>query len=221
MPSTSVTGTRTSSGVNSHNHQYQPIKKINNSTHSKVDHDDSTELSGVCPTCIHAYLDEYVFRILSDKEHRRFFLLRLFVLLCLIITAISIGYGSYVILSQQQSSAQQEQYYALARKIESATVLSVHSKKDALILTANLALYFCPNVTMWPNCAIPFSLFDSIASPLNRISLMRSISTAVVLQPSQVSDYEAFNYNYFVESNNYPTGKYIQFTFISFNILKL
>ncbi len=154
-------------------------------------------------------LQHYVhssFTFAINEEHLRFFILRLLVLLCLVITTISIGYGSFVVLSRLQNDAQKEQYYSVARKIESSTVLSVQSRKDALLLTSGLALHFCPNVTNWPNCAIPYHLFDTVSSPLHRISMMRSISTAPIVQPSQLAEFEAFNYDYYVKDGHYPSG---------------
>ncbi len=164
-------------------------------------------------------LDMNMFRLLSpaatstaasvnDKPSafQDFLTIRLFVLICLTITAVCMGYGSFYVLSQLQTAAQEEQYYALVRKIESATIGSVRNRRDALTLTGRLSLHFCPNVTMWPTCAIPFDLFDSVAESLRGTSSMRSISTAVLIQPSQITEFEDFNHEFYVKGNHYPSG---------------
>ncbi len=143
----------------------------------------------------------------QDAERKRIFWVRFFVLLCLVVTAVCIGYGFYLILSYQQSKAQQDQYYALARKIESSTINSVHSKKDAMLLAASMMLHFCPNATMWPNCNIPYGVLSSLATPLNRMSLIRSLSVATMVLPSQLSDFEAFAQEFYAKSNRQVSGE--------------
>ena len=152
------------------------------------------------------------------KEKTRIYWVRFFVFLCLVATAIIIGYGVYKTLSMQQESAQKEQYYSLARKIESSTLVSLHTRRDSLILTSSMMLHFCPNVTMWPNCNVPSSILGSIASPLSRMSLLRSLSIAAVVQPSQVASFEAFSYDFYVTSGRYPAGEDFHVFFFFFLI---
>ncbi len=143
----------------------------------------------------------------NSREKKRLLLLRICVLLCLAISAVSVGYGSYRVLSKLQASAQKEQYFALARKIESSTISAIDNKHDALLMTAQSSLYFCPNATMWPNCAIPFQLFDTTALPMHRIATMRSISTAVLVTPTQAPSFESFVASYYQASGFTTVGQ--------------
>ena len=175
--------------------------------------DKKIDSQPVCCTSQRKYFYNQ-FGWMVDKEHRRLVLMRLLVIICLGLTAFGVGYGSYRVLMKVQETSQEEQYFALARKIETSTVLSVQGKRDALVLTASMALHFCPNVTNWPNCAISYHLFDTISSPLHRISLMRSVAIAPIVTPSQVSEFESFAHDFYVRDNHYPSGKVV----VSFSI---
>ncbi len=142
---------------------------------------------------------------LQDKI--RIYWVRLFVFLSLVITAVIIGYGVYATLALQQQNSQEDQYYSLARKIESTTIASLRSRRDSLILTSSMVLHFCPNVTMWPNCDVPFSILGSIASPLSRMSLLRTLSIVALVQPSEEASFESFLYDFYVTSGRYPSGE--------------
>ncbi len=180
-----------------------PIKAL---SHDKEPNTPSTMLLS-CQISLQNYFQKHIVLIFTDKEHRRFFILRFCVLFCLLVTAVSIGFESFRVLSEQEQLTQREEYYAVARKIEQATLRSMDSRKDSMALTASLALHFCPNTSMWPNCAVPYNLYDSVASPLHRISLMRAVETTPIIQPSQLADYESFLYDFYVTKNNYPSGK--------------
>lgn len=56
---------------------------------------------------------------------------RISVIVCLLLTAILIGVGSYLILSSLQQKAQKDQYEAITRKIESSTASAIMDKQDA------------------------------------------------------------------------------------------
>jgi signal transduction histidine kinase/CheY-like chemotaxis protein len=119
------------------------------------------------------------------------------------LTAVIIGGGAYFILSRLQDRSQREQYHAITTKIESSTLGVVLDKQDALTTGMALALQKCPKEQDWPECDIPFNFYQSILNPLYRITQVRTISTTMVVKPSEVTQFEDFAYDFF-ERQGHP-----------------
>ena len=126
---------------------------------------------------------------------------RLCVIICLIATALLAGIGTYSMLTHMQNKIQQEQYYAVTRKIESSTLSAILDKQDALTTGLTTLLDSCPNEADWPYCGSSISFFQAILGPLHRITQTRTIyyNVRVEANPTAISDFENFVYDFYQE----------------------
>ena len=133
--------------------------------------------------------------------------IRISVIFSLLITAVVVGVGSFLIMSNLQDKVQRQQYYAITRKIESSTMSAILDKQDALTSGVTLALQYCPNESDWPLCgSLPFDFYQSILNPLHRITQTRSIATSIVVQPSEVDAFENFAYQFYADQGHSDLG---------------
>ncbi len=107
---------------------------------------------------------------------------RLCVIICLIATALLAGIGTYSMLTHMQNKIQQEQYYAVTRKIESSTLSAILDKQDALTTGLTTLSDSCPNEADWPYCGSSISFFQAI---LVHYIALRKLAQSITMYASK------------------------------------
>ena len=108
-----------------------------------------------------------------------------------------VGVGSYYILSHLEDQAQRDQYDAITGKIRFSTMTAMNNRIDALSSCATAVRQSCPEEKDWPYCGLSFYFFQSMLSPLHRITQTRTIGYCPSFHPADVPNFEAFAKRYY------------------------
>ncbi|KAJ1433776.1 hypothetical protein B484DRAFT_447076 [Ochromonadaceae sp. CCMP2298] len=140
----------------------------------------------------------------QPQHEKRLLFIRCLVVLCLVATTIICGYGAFRLTFEFESRLETVQYNSIAKQLQTAIQDNVRSKVLALKSTAALVSMECPTTAHWPNCSVgPLVSYLNITDPIIETINTRTIAFAPIITPAQVSEFEAFAYDFF-ESNGYP-----------------
>jgi signal transduction histidine kinase len=125
--------------------------------------------------------------------------LRIFIGLGLLLLTGVFGYVAYYVVYYFEERLSNEEFNALAVQMERSTLSSMERKALALSSISNLLAMQCPDSEMWPNCSVPITSFLNITDPLIAMGELRTLAFAPIIEPYQVSEFEAFAYKTFEE----------------------
>ncbi|KAJ1423523.1 hypothetical protein B484DRAFT_451857, partial [Ochromonadaceae sp. CCMP2298] len=145
---------------------------------------------------------------MMNMSEKRLLFIHALVVICLLATTIICGYGSFRLAYIYDGRLESSQYESIAKQLQISIQLNVRNKVLALKTVAALVSKECPTTAHWPNCSVgPLNSFLNITDPLIETVNTRTIAFAPIVVPAQVSEFEAYAYDFF-ESNDYPNIGY-------------
>jgi hypothetical protein len=139
----------------------------------------------------------------SMSPEMRLHISRVFVVVCLAVTTTVCGYGAYYQSYGYETKLQEDNFNSLAEQFHMRVNENLHSKVLSLASMANLMSLACPREENWPNCSVPYNVYQNITMPIMSVAKMRALSFGVVVTPEQLDGFEAFAYDFF-ELEGYP-----------------
>lgn len=121
----------------------------------------------------------------------------------LVMTAIGLGYGTYVLLSTNESETATIRFDSITTRAVATASMVLESKKKATDSLALMVATAHPNASEWPN--VYMEGYEQIATSL-RIVTRGSLSFCPIVQSGGVeqTSFEDFYYNVFYNVQGYP-----------------
>lgn len=137
----------------------------------------------------------------------RLLALRSTVLLCLLATAVVVGYFSYTLLRANETTLKNHHYQSLVDQLETYVDEIMNRQYQALSLVAAAPRNRCPTASSWPNCAVNFAYMSSTANSLISMTQSRGVGFSPFVRESEVSSFETFVYQFYAQQGYSTLGQ--------------
>jgi signal transduction histidine kinase len=144
------------------------------------------------------YVKESQFRII---------IFRLLVIICLIITGGVYSAAGYIILNNIESQKFYDQYDSFADSMHLSIMNDLNARAAAGETFTTAYIIQCPKETDWPNCWIPYDVWEKLVDRLANTLNIRSCAMAPLVTTQNLASFEKFAYEtYANESFPNTTG---------------
>ena len=130
------------------------------------------------------------------SESKLIFFRGLFIVCLLVVCGVG-GYAAYSQTYFYEGTLGTAQFNSIADQFESFVRDNLRTKVLALDAQASIIAMTCPYASMWPNCSVPWNSYLNITDPVVALTKMRTLSYAIIVQPEEVSSFEAFGYDFY------------------------
>ena len=130
-------------------------------------------------------------------------------MLCLLATAVILGFVAHTTISQSEGSLATAQYDALENQYDSiadralVAALGINLRKRlGTISLSTIISYSLPNAQAWPFVTLPG--FEEISTNLIKTSSGRELALSPLVAPEELSSFEDFAYDFFENKHDPP-----------------
>lgn len=102
-------------------------------------------------------------------------LIRLTFYAFLIAAAASVGYFTYDGIRMAEESDFETEYDNNVKQMYNNIILSMRQKMSLMRSTAIIYSAQCPYTAMWPNCSLPYDVFQNLVDPIARAEVKCNI----------------------------------------------
>jgi hypothetical protein len=131
----------------------------------------------------------------------RLLALRSTVLLCLMTTAVVVGYFSHTLLRANETTLKNHHYDSIVDQLENYVDEIMNRQYEALSLVASAPRNRCPTASSWPNCAVNFAYMASTSNSLISITQSRGVGFSPFVRENEVSSFETFVYQLYAQQS--------------------
>lgn len=139
------------------------------------------------------------------KSERRILFFRILTVISLICTGVFAATFGYLLLNNGENDFYSRQYNSLTNGMYRTLLDGVDARNSAGRSFAAAFGGYCPDSTDWPNCWIPYNVFEGITTSLGVTLNMILPGILPILKPDQVPAFEDFAQEVFI-NESFPTS---------------